>query len=471
MKKSPKVKLKPSGNGKPINPAGKVVRDALHGLIRIEPEDEVLLRLIDTPEFQRLRRVRQLGVSIFTYPGAEHSRFTHSLGVMNFAQRMLGILEHRYRGEKQVRGMLQENGRFVKIAALLHDVGHGPFSHLMERAFDGTDHHEDRTVRLITNESSAISQVLKRFKIPAQKVADIIEKTSACPLLSDIVSSQLDADRMDYILRDALSTGVKYGAFDWEWLLNCLCIGGEPGQRGKVKPNQWRLCLDEKRGLYSAEQLIIARMHMSFQVYFHRVTRGWEAHLLCLFRIAVDLAKTGKLPKDTPALVQRFLEREGKLSDAEFLWVDESTLIGAMQCWANASGGPHQKLARLAMAFLCREKCFESRELKNLNLERAAGFERQLSDHGQKGVDWLLDEIPFNSYSDFGAVFRDKRPADDAQVSTKAILLSSGGLTERAKPMETDSVILQAMGNKPPRPVPRIFFLKELTEHVEKSLA
>ena len=90
----------------------------------------------------------------------------------------------------------------------------------------------------------------------------------------DIVSSQLDADRMDYILRDALATGVKYGSYDSEWLLNSLCIGTEPNEPAPGRETQWRLSLEEKRGLYSAEQLVIARMHMSLQAYFRRATRG-----------------------------------------------------------------------------------------------------------------------------------------------------------------------------------------------------
>ncbi|MPN20302.1 hypothetical protein SDC9_167680 [bioreactor metagenome] len=117
-----------------------------------------------------------------------------------------------------------------------------------------------------------------------------------------------------------------------------------------------------------------------------------------------------------------------------------------------------------------REKCFDSRDIKEHGLGDGARLEKELSRFGEKGVDWLLDEITFNSYSDFGAVFREKRPTDDAQISTKAILLSSGGLKARAKPMETDSIILKAMGDKPPRPPTRLFFLKELTNSVQKAL-
>lgn len=113
----------------------RVFRDPIHGLIRIDPGDEFLLDLINTPEFQRLRRVRQLGVSNMTYPGAEHTRFNHSLGVMHLAQRILEMLERRYGRESGEGRLIGEHSRSVKAAALLHDTGHGAFSHLMERAF------------------------------------------------------------------------------------------------------------------------------------------------------------------------------------------------------------------------------------------------------------------------------------------------------------------------------------------------
>jgi uncharacterized protein len=234
---------------KPIGAAGKVIRDAVHGLIRIEPEDAFLLDLIDTREFQRLRRVRQLGVSSLTYPGAEHSRFAHSLGVMNFAQRILAALGHRYRKDSAAADLLKAHERTVKAAALLHDIGHGPFSHLMERAFGAHADHEEKTSELIRSDQSDVNVVLLRHNVQPGAVCDIIDKTSEHRLLVDIVSSQLDADRMDYILRDALATGVKYGAYDSEWLLNTLCIGTEPNVHETGTERLWRLCLEEGRGL------------------------------------------------------------------------------------------------------------------------------------------------------------------------------------------------------------------------------
>src|SRR5258706_3381509 len=451
---------------KPIGPAGTVIRDSIHGLIRIEREDEVLLRLIDTPEFQRLRRIRQLGVSSFTYPGAEHSRFAHSLGVLNFAQRILTALQHRYRTDSTATDLLEEHSRTVKAAALLHDIGHAPFSHMMERAFDSVRDHESNTIYLITGKGfgkrSSIPKVLSQHNVDPKAVADIIEKTSEHRLLVDIVSSQLDADRMDYILRDAQATGVKYGAFDAEWLLNSLCIGREPGPTKLTGERAWRLCLDRRRGLYSAEQLIIARMHMTLQVYFHKATRGWEAHLLSLFNIATDLAKKHQLPNGTPDIVRRFFETKGNLSHDEFLLFDETTLLCAFQVWSFSNVIEHKDLATLARAFLRREKLFACRELSPLRIKQAIKLEQQLSKSGQNGVDWLLDEIPFNSYTDFGAVFREPKKAEkeekEAEISTTAILLAGGGLGAPSQPGEAASSLFQTLRQNSIQPGNRRYF-------------
>src|SRR5438105_5262793 len=246
-------------------------------------------------------------------------------------------LQHRYRNDSTVTDLLHEHQQTVKAAALLHDVGHGPFSQVMERAFQALRRHEGTTISIIVAARSAVFKVLEQHNVDPRSVADIIDKVSPHRLLVDIVSSQLDADRMDYILRDALATGVKYGAFDAEWLINSLCIGSEPGVSTVAGEKHWRLCLEEKRGLHSAEQLVIARMHMSLQVYFHRATRGWEAHLLSLFRLAADLAAENRLPGKTPPIVRRFFEQKGELKQGDLLLFDEVTLISALQIWSSIS--------------------------------------------------------------------------------------------------------------------------------------
>src|SRR5690606_21999912 len=133
-----------------LAPRGKVFRDPIHGLIRIDQDDAFIIALVDCPEFQRLRRIRQLGVSSLTYPGADHTRFAHSLGVFNFAQRMLGVLLGRYRKNTNLTDLIESRRKVVLAAALLHDIGHGPFSHMIERASGTTSNHEKTTTELIT---------------------------------------------------------------------------------------------------------------------------------------------------------------------------------------------------------------------------------------------------------------------------------------------------------------------------------
>jgi uncharacterized protein len=447
---------------------GKIFRDPVHGLIRVEPDDQFLLKLIDTPEFQRLRRVRQLGVSFLTYPGAEHSRFAHSLGVLNFAQRILGIIKLRYHNESTVGDLLDQHSKEVKAAALLHDIGHGPFSHMAERAFDARGRHEEKTVELITAPKGIIGTILSSAGVDPEGVANLITKASPHRLLVDVVSSQLDADRMDYILRDSLATGVKYGAFDSEWLLNSLCIGAEPNQPASKNPNEWRLCLDERRGLHSAEQLILARMHMSLQVYFHQATRGWEAHLLCLFKEAAALAAAGELPKSTPGLAVEFFRRTGNVDAKMFLDIDEATLTCAMQQWAISENAG--KLRDLASTFLRREKRYRCFELPKSDYRKTIKLSAALREVGAENHDWLLDSSDLVSYEDFDSVFRGTKQTP-AEISTHAVLLSEGKLGAPSRPVEADSIILRAMGDHPIHAISRLYCHQDVVGNVEKVLA
>lgn len=459
---------------KPIDTRGKVFRDPVHELIRIETGDDFILDLINAPEFQRLRRIRQLGVSSFTYPGAEHTRFAHSLGVFNFAQRILSVLQRRYAKDPTALDLLHANAKVVKAAALLHDVGHGPFSHMIERAFPAIADHEKKTVALI-RDTGSIPERLNRHGIDPVAVASLIQKTTPHRFLVDIVSSQLDADRMDYILRDALSTGVKYGSFDAEWVLNSMCLGTEAGVAEIGKPENWRLCLEDRRGVYSAEQIVMARMHMSFQVYYHRVTRGWEAHMLCLLQLAAKHAKAGEIPAGTSPVVEAFLTKEGKLDGDDWLFFDESALESSLQAWARGDGA-YKKLADLSRAFLLREKVFLSVNVGKLQIKQVLALIKELSAAGDENIDWLHDDAKFTAYKDFGAGFRgsEKDQKKEAE-STSAILISDGDLASMARPIESTSQVLQALGDNPQgtrESVSRIFARKELfsSEQIGKLL-
>ncbi|MBA2621018.1 MAG: HD domain-containing protein, partial [Acidobacteria bacterium] len=195
----------------------KIYRDSVHNIIRLETDTDagkLLARLVDTAEFQRLRRIKQLGLALFAYQGAEHSRFTHSLGALHLATRILGKLKNKYR-------ITDAEEVAVRCAALLHDVGHGAFSHVIETILDF--HHEQFSIETILSDETEVGQVLRRFsnELPAS-VAAVIRGDFPRVALAQIVSSQLDADRMDYLLRDSLMTGAKYGIFDLEWIIKSL---------------------------------------------------------------------------------------------------------------------------------------------------------------------------------------------------------------------------------------------------------
>src|SRR5256712_5327959 len=233
-----------------------------------------MIRLIDTPEFQRLRRIKQLGLGLYTYQGAEHSRFTHSLGALHLITRILDQLSDRYQ-------IAAEDRATARAAALLHDVGHGPFSHAMEEVLGV--HHEKMTMLAVTSEETALCHALRSYsaELP-QRVASIIDGNFKPAALAHLVSSQLDVDRMDYLLRDSLMTGAKYGLYDLEWIINALQID-ESGDRIYVAA----------RGAFAVEEYLQARYYMFRQVYFHRTLRSAEAVVRSALRRALELMERG----------------------------------------------------------------------------------------------------------------------------------------------------------------------------------
>lgn len=263
----------------------KIVRDPVHSLIAFEdtPCDRLLRELINTKEFQRLRRIRQLGMSQYVFPGADHTRFAHSIGVMQNSRRFLDRLQ-RIAPEH-----IDDDRRcVVTVAALLHDLGHGPFSHTFEK-ITGED-HEQRTLEIIKDPSTEVHQTLIGYQkeLPNrlavffdENVEDSERDGANVPaFLTQVVSSQLDADRFDYLIRDSRSTGVDYGAFDDGWLIQHLQLDEKPK----------RFFLSHK-ALTVAEAYVFARHHMYRTVYFHKTTRAAEVMLRLLFSRYKELVK------------------------------------------------------------------------------------------------------------------------------------------------------------------------------------
>ncbi len=222
------------------------IRDPIHGFIPLRPVEAAL---VETPAFQRLRRVQQLGLTHYVYPGAEHSRFVHALGVCHVAGQLCDSLARD--GEPVL------HADEVRIAALLHDLGHPPYSHAGERGV----RHELRTLRLIRE--GEVADVLTRHGHDPHAIAALVEGTGD-PVGSAIVSGELDADRMDYLLRDSRMCGVRYGEFDIARVVESATVVEVDGRR--------RLGV-RGSGLHAAEGLILARYSMFQQVYFHRTRR------------------------------------------------------------------------------------------------------------------------------------------------------------------------------------------------------
>ncbi|MDB4894237.1 MAG: hypothetical protein JWN15_499 [Firmicutes bacterium] len=309
-----------------------VFRDPVHGNISVT--DPTVFALIQSPEFQRLRRIRQLGTSFISYPGAEHTRFAHSLGVYHLMNRVL-----KHLSDRGLAVIDPEDHAMACCAALLHDIGHGPFSHLFEK-LTGVRH--ERWVELIiASPESGIHQLLagRNPGWPARITSMIMGSWDGAPFLKELISSQVDVDRMDYLLRDSRMCGVTYGMFDLDRLIQTITVVGG------------HIALTEK-GIHSAEEFLLARYFMYWNVYFHKATRSIETVLEKMLSRAVDLVRSGRtddLGFIPPALAPILAGRTMTL--AQYLNLDETDVIYAIKRWA---GAPDPVLADLSDRFINR---------------------------------------------------------------------------------------------------------------------
>ncbi len=345
----------------------RIYRDSVHNIIRVRTdtaEGELIVRLIDTPEFQRLRRVRQLGLGHFAYQGAEHSRFTHSLGAFHLATRILAKLGNTY-------SLTDEDRIAVRVAALLHDVGHGAFSHVIESILHF--HHEDFTIETVLSNETDIGRLLKEYSpdLP-ERVASIIRGTFRPMALAQLVSSQLDVDRMDYLLRDSMMTGVKYGIYDLEWIIKSLEINEADDQLYISAP-----------GIYAVEDYLQARYYMFRQVYFHRTLRSAEVVLQSLLRRALALFADGTSVWFAAGTAFERILKGKPLTLAEHLALDDSDMIFYIKQWQSSSD---PILADLAHRFLNR-RLFKAFDLDMPEEERDDFIEEVRSIVGDAGLD------------------------------------------------------------------------------------
>ena len=354
----------------------KVLKDPVHSYIHIHYE--VIWNCLDSKEFQRLRRIRQLGGDFQVYPTAEHSRFSHSLGVYEIVRRMV----------TEVKSLCVELTEYDKVcvmlAGLLHDVGHGPFSHAFEHV---TNHsHEEYTAKIIlgNTELNAILRAVSE-KLP-QDIVSIIQHTHKNDILNQIVSGQLDADRMDYLLRDSYFTATSYGQFDLERILRTMRVRKTAEGR--------KVIVVKYTGIHSVEDYIMARYQMYWQVYYHPVARSYEAVFIQLFNRLKDIFKGDKDYFEDMKVLIPFLEKS-EVSVDEYFKLDENSLL---YCCALIQDKEDKIAADLARR-LQNRKLFE---YVDYNEENLAQIKNMLKESGLDERYYLrIENIEASVYSPY----------------------------------------------------------------------
>jgi HD superfamily phosphohydrolase len=303
----------------------KIINDPVYGFINI-PTD-LIFDLIAHPWFQRLRRIKQLGLTHLVYPGALHTRFNHSLGAMHLMQEAIQTL--RRKGIK----IKKEEREAVTVAILLHDIGHGPFSHALEHSIvHGIDHEvlsEQLMNRLNEQFSGRLDEGLAIFNHQHPK-----------SFLSQLVSSQLDMDRIDYLTRDSFFTGVSEGVIGTQRLIKMLHVAND------------ELVIEEK-GIYSIEKFIVARRIMYWQVYLHKTVLAAETMLIKILERAKYLSHSGEELFATPALsffLKNDITRERLKADPDilstFALLDDTDIFTAIKAWSTHPDSILQSLCK-----------------------------------------------------------------------------------------------------------------------------
>jgi uncharacterized protein len=305
-----------------------ILRDPVHGLVAFESaEEQLVVDLLQTRELQRLRRIRQLGFTSLSYPGADHTRFSHSIGTAHVMRRFLQRLRDLDHDVPEWQRVNQERGEEALAAALLHDLGHGPFSHLFEDAWPDAPCHEDWTNRILLDPSTDVHHVLSsRARSLPERVARLVHGQHEITFLANAISGTFDVDRCDYLLRDAHFTGVGYGRFDLDWLLRSLRLGTALGDRAPS------LAIDGPKGLPAIESFVLARLFMFQQVYFHKSSRASEWMLSRLLARLKYLILEGRVPLATPPALEDLAHRNDT-SLEHFLDLDDAVLWEAIRAF------------------------------------------------------------------------------------------------------------------------------------------
>lgn len=377
------------------------IRDPIHDLITFDLDadrDGLAWKLINSREFQRLRRIRQLGFSEFVFPGATHTRFSHCLGAFFIARKLLEIIQKKVSNPDPRRVFVSS------IAALLHDLGHGPFSHAFEevqKSLGRAQKHEKWTSDFIRGDSE-VRRVLNEYdESLAEEVAQLLARKDPADIYDAIVSSQFDADRLDYLQRDRYMTGTQTGGFDQAWLLDCLETGKiSVGREGEDEVQVDGLYLNHK-GLAAAEGYLLARYHIYSQVYLHKTTRSAERMLVALLTRLAALIRDDNLDASglrTDHTLVRFLKSE-TVELESYIDLDDFTIWSALSDMTHATDDLLQELARRIRTrrlYKCIDVGARAQAIRGDSL---TDFKRRLRGLRERlGTSVLTDDVTLTAY-------------------------------------------------------------------------
>lgn len=413
--------------------AGKTFRDPVHGNLTLP--DPLIQELVDTFEFQRLRRIRQLGSCFMVFHGAEHSRFQHALGTMWLMQRVLS----RWDREGVLR-LAPEARKAALVAALLHDVGHGPFSHALEHTFSGLD-HEKLGFQIITG---SLAPVLESHGCDPDDVVALLTNRYPEPVLCELLSGQIDVDRMDYLQRDSLYTGVKYGLFDSERILSTLVpLRATLNQEDLFAQTREGLILAvDPKGVLAVEEFLFSRYFMYWQVYLHRAVRSAELMLRFILKRAREIFLADHQELWLPPNLQFLFEHNRRIAQGDvsgeelgeeflenFLGLDDFDLFHAMKMWRQARD---PVLKDLAKRFLSRQ-LFKGSELSEQPNLPGILKKRARERYGELWHYYLstdpLDSVSYGIY----------RPGTDRPIRTA--VTPSGGWQEISRATHSTAIL------------------------------